>query len=773
MRTLFVFLAAVCALSASDSLQAVLAGKVLDPSGAAVAGARVKLTRHAAGTVASVTTDNDGRFAARELAPGSYRVAAEASGFVPYLSGGVEVREGQRVVLDVMLTVSPVSESVTVTAKAPPAEGAFETRPHNTREVLEIREVRESAARDVGEAIAGLEGLWKIRKGGIANDVVLRGFQQNNLSVLIDGVRINGACPNHMDPAAFHVDFAEIDSVQVIKGPFDIRNQGSLGGTVNVVTRRRADGFRVTPNLGAGSFGYYNPSLQGSYSAGGLYASGGYSYRRSEPYRDGSGRRVTDYANYTAQGGGRNAFDINTGWIKLGASLPRNQSFEVTYTRQQGGLTLYPYLLMDAVYDNADRAGASWGVRELTGLVRQVHAQAYFTRVKHWMTDELRTSSAGAPRGFGMATFAATKALGGRVEAELPGTLVGVEGYRRNWNAVNTMRMSGIYSDQPSMPDVQMLVGGFYGQHRQVLGKLQLTAGARLDAASSEARGESLNTAIYWAYQGTRSTSKGDLNPSGTFWLTYALPKGLELFGGVGSTVRLPDPQERYFALKRSGSDWVGNPNLVPTRNTEADLGLNIRTGRFSLRPTLFYSRLDNFIALSSRRIQNPVMGIMNAVARSYENVDARIHGGEVSYSIGFSRSVLLSGGVSVARGIQYAKPAAAPPGASIAEMPPLKSRTSLRYGNRLFFTEVEGRAIARQDRVDPNLREQPTPGYVLLGVRGGVHHRRLNLAAGVDNLLNRFYYDHLSFQRDPFRTGVRVPDPGRNLYLNLSIVLE
>jgi iron complex outermembrane receptor protein len=74
---------------------------------------------------------------------------------------------------------------------------------------------------------------------------------------------------------------------------------------------------------------------------------------------------------------------------------------------------------------------------------------------------------------------------------------------------------------------------------------------------------------------------------------------------------------------------------------------------------------------------------------------------------------------------------------------------------------------------VDAALRETPTAGYGLLGLRGGLHHRRLNLAVGVDNALNRFYYDHLSFQRDPFRTGTRVPDPGRSVYLNLSLVFE
>jgi iron complex outermembrane receptor protein len=140
---------------------------------------------------------------------------------------------------------------------------------------------------------------------------------------------------------------------------------------------------------------------------------------------------------------------------------------------------------------------------------------------------------------------------------------------------------------------------------------------------------------------------------------------------------------------------------------------------------------------------------------------------------VAFNRSLLLAGGVSYARGIEYANPAAGMPGSNIAEMPPLKSRASLRYGNRLFFAEVEGRAAGRQDNVDPSLMERPTPGYALLGFRGGIHHKRLNLTAGVDNVFDRFYYDHLSFQRDPFRTGVRIPEPGRSLYLNLSIAFE
>lgn len=48
-----------------------------------------------------------------------------------------------------------------------------------------------------------------------------------------------------------------------------------------------------------------------------------------------------------------------------------------------------------------------------------------------------------------------------------------------------------------------------------------------------------------------------------------------------------------------------------------------------------------------------------------------------------------------------------------------------------------------------------------------GMHRGRLHFALGVDNALDRYYIEHLSFQRDPYRTGVRIPE--RTLYVNVS----
>ncbi|MDW8096237.1 MAG: TonB-dependent receptor plug domain-containing protein, partial [Aquificaceae bacterium] len=164
------------------------------------------------------------------------------------------------------------------------------------KESLEIREVRESFAKDVGEALQKVEGVNKVRRGGIANDVVIRAFQRDNINVLIDGTEVHGACPNRMDPPAFHVDFSEVEKVEVIKGPFDIRNQGSMGGLVNIITKKPDKGFRVRLSATAGSFNFINLSPVVSYRDDRFFGLVGYSYKYSKPYRDGDGKRVTEYA---------------------------------------------------------------------------------------------------------------------------------------------------------------------------------------------------------------------------------------------------------------------------------------------------------------------------------------------------------------------------------------------------------------------------------------------------------------------------------------------
>ncbi len=638
------------------------------------------------------------------------------------------------------------------------------------KEGLEVREIRESSAKDVGEALAKVDGLWKVRKAGIANDIVLRGFQQDNINVLIDGDRIYGACPNNMDPPAFHVDFAEVDRVEVTKGVFDTANQGSLGGTVNVVRKTPAAGLHFSPALGIGSFGFWNPSLAGSYYTGAFRFRAGYSYRVSDPYKDGLGKRFTDYANFRSGVANSSAFDVNTGFIVFGVSPAPNHDLEVSYTRQQAGSALYPYLQMDALYDNADRAGVKYEWREPSRALRVVRVSGYFTGVRHWMTDQMRLSSDGALAAFGMATFASTRAAGGKAEVSGAWFTAGFESYVRNWNALNSMRRPGMMRDQAALPNVYTrLVGAYVDVNRTLTARLRLGAGFRLDRAAMEATSNGFDSDLYQAYKGTRDNRATDAMASGNLRLTYSLADSWELFAGAGSSARVPDAQERYFALRRSGSDWVGNPALPPLRNTEGDVGLTIRGRRFYVKPLMFYSAVGNFVVVHNQPRLQALPGLMNTMARSYTPLDARLYGGELTYGVDLTRRFLISGGFSYTRGVKDTDPARRVFDSNLAEMPPFRGRLGLRYGRKWYFAEAETIAVGRQGRVDRDLQELATPGYLIVNARLGIHVKRLQFTTGVDNATNRFYFESFSYQRDPFRSGARIPEPGRAWFLSVN----
>lgn len=703
-------------------------------------------------------TDSHGTAFFYALAPGEYEVSVARGQLAPG-TARVEIQAGHSTVLNLRLRPATVHESVVVHAVI--ADEPFQTD-------LSLQEVRESSAKDVGEAISQLTGLWKIRKGGIANDVVLRGFQQDNLKVLVDGDRVYGACPNHMDPAAFHVDYAEVDRVEVVKGPFDLTGQGSLGGSINIVRKKALPGLHLTPGLGVGSFGFWNPSVSASYRGSALSFLGGYSRRIADAYKDGRGVRFTDRSNYRQDAGNTRAFDVGTGWLTFDAAPFDRHSLEIAYARQQGGTTLYPYLQMDALLDNSDRAHLKYAIRDVSPAVRSIRLQGYFSGVRHWMTDELRLSAAGALTNFGMSTFATTRVFGGNAEVALKNFVFGFESYLHYWDAVNSMRRPGMITDQPAIPGVGTNVTGLYADYNgQLTERLRMGGSLRIDRAAMEAAASGINTNLYVAYSYTARLAQVDANPSGSIRLAYTLPKQVEISLAAGSTVRIPTAVERYFNLKRTGTDWVGNPGLRPVRNTELDLGLNIRASRFSLGPRIFYSDLRDYITIHGQSRLQMLPGVMNSNARSYDNINARIYGAELDYRFLLTGSVTLSGGLSFTQGSRDARPSSGIRSTNLAEMPPMKSRTSLRYSRNKIFLEVEGIASVAQRRVDTDLLEQPTPGYGVLNTKGGFQTTRLVLALGIDNVGNRYYVEHLSSQRDPYRMGTRVPEPGRSLFLN------
>ncbi len=96
-----------------------LTGNISDQAGAAVPGVAVTVTATSTGLSRTSVTAPDGRYTFQGLAPGTYRLLVELSGFRPVARDGVRLPTGETVRLDVGLTLSERREALTVTADAP------------------------------------------------------------------------------------------------------------------------------------------------------------------------------------------------------------------------------------------------------------------------------------------------------------------------------------------------------------------------------------------------------------------------------------------------------------------------------------------------------------------------------------------------------------------------------------------------------------------------------------------------------------------------------
>jgi len=107
----------ISALACAQEYRALISGQVVDPSGAAVAGATVAATNVGTNVVVTTKTSADGHYALAQVPAGGYTVSCEAPGFKKFVRAGVTLNVGDRGTINISLEIGAQAESVTVTAE--------------------------------------------------------------------------------------------------------------------------------------------------------------------------------------------------------------------------------------------------------------------------------------------------------------------------------------------------------------------------------------------------------------------------------------------------------------------------------------------------------------------------------------------------------------------------------------------------------------------------------------------------------------------------------
>lgn len=173
----------LCAPALTAAQDATLRGLVSDPSGAVVAGARVVASRVDRGVERTLATDGRGRFVMAPLAPGTYELAVEVTGFEPLRRAGLVLDPGAAIDLDLVLQPAPLREAVAVSASVlrdeRPAAALVLGRDFLDHLTFESRSLQSIVALAPGVVPAG-DGLFSADGGRTtANYVTVDGVSAN------------------------------------------------------------------------------------------------------------------------------------------------------------------------------------------------------------------------------------------------------------------------------------------------------------------------------------------------------------------------------------------------------------------------------------------------------------------------------------------------------------------------------------------------------------------------------------------------------------------
>src|SRR5688572_6580047 len=174
------------ASGAAFAFDGAVTGRVLDESGATVAGARITLSTAAGNTVALTESGSDGRFQISGVLPQTYSLTVAKSAFAPARLP-VRVDRDNPTELTVRLTMQPLTSQVTVTAET----GKVETVDNVAQQVNTVSrsDIDQRVQVVTVEALKEEVGVDVQRTVSVMGGIAVRGLLGKNVAVYRDGVR--------------------------------------------------------------------------------------------------------------------------------------------------------------------------------------------------------------------------------------------------------------------------------------------------------------------------------------------------------------------------------------------------------------------------------------------------------------------------------------------------------------------------------------------------------------------------------------------------------
>ncbi|MFW1852374.1 TonB-dependent copper receptor [Acinetobacter guillouiae] len=593
-------------------------------------------------------------------------------------------------------------------------------------------------ATDGADYLQSIAGFNSIKSGGTNGDVTFRGMFGSRIKILTDGTENLGACPARMDAPTSYIQPESFDRISVVKGPQTVQ-YANTGSAATVIFERQKPtltddkNYQGQASVLVGSFGRLDHNIEAAVGDSKKYMRINANRSESNSYEDGDGNKVpSSWERWNT--------DLALGWT------PDEDTWVELTGGKADGEAEYAGRTMDGSQFARESLGLRVEKKNLSPVIKKLEGQVNYSYNDHIMDNySLRKPSP-------------ELVMNNKHEMVLNHS--DMEVTRRTLNSRLAMTsewdklslITGIDSqfnkhggdmvsptmNMPFAINMKFQSYGAFGEMTyQFNDAYKLVTGARIDQVKIDAL--KLND------------QRKETLPSAFIRLENQYPEhNAKSYIGLGYVERVPDYWELFSTAH--GNTGMSKPtfnDLNTEKTLQLDLGYQYQHDALSVWTSAYAGLINDFILLSYHNHPKAGMGGHDhgsSFSAGAKNVDATIAGAEAGIGYQFTDAIQadLSAMYAWGENTDTHKP--------LPQIAPLEGRLNLRYVQDKYSLGLLWRAVAKQDRISLNQGNivgydtGESKSFTTLALNASYNIQKdLNLAVGVDNVLDKTYTEHLN----------------------------
>ncbi|WP_042958884.1 TonB-dependent copper receptor [Erwinia tasmaniensis] len=601
------------------------------------------------------------------------------------------------------------------------------------------------SASDASEHLKTMPGFSQIRNGGTNGDPVLRGMFGSRLRILTDGGEILGACPGRMDAPSSYISPESFDLLSIVKGPQTVLwGPGNSAGTVRFDRApthfEQAD---VKGDVGLHTASHRRWDENANFTMGNedgyLRLMGNKS--RAGDYKDGSGARIPSrWDKWNA--------DMALGWT------PDNDTLLELTAGTGDGEASYAGRAMDGAQFKRQSLGASFEKSNIGEVFDKFEAKIHYNYANHVMDNHSLRDPQAMMQGMSVVPKKTSRRDTRSVNGRMMGTWLWSDVELQGGMDMQTSSYRKYAVDQWVKDARFHNVGVFSELSWAANDQNKLVTGARIDRT--------------WVdnFTSTGQATRNDIMPAGFVRLEHTLENlPVMLYAGFGYTERFPDFWELFSKTTAADGHSSTFDSVAPEKTRQLDIGAKYSGEKFDGWVSAYAGRVSDFILFNYDEA--------NGGTKRVSNVAAAIMGGEAGLNYKLTDNLNADASLAYSWGQNSSDKRPLP------QMPPLDSRLGLTWHEGNWSTTGLLRLVSHQHRVAINNGNVVGKDFgrsngfaIFSGNAAYALTDDIKVSAGVDNIFNRTYSEHLNLAGNSAfgYSGVSpVNEPGRTWWAKVN----